>query len=79
MRFSSIALQEGLSGHEHAGALALVPHLADLDPGRGGTQIHLVEAPDPPDRGADVVAYRGDGALTGVLPQGDGSYGVLRQ
>ena len=47
-----------------------MPHLADLDPGRGGTQIHLVEAPDPPDRGADVVAYRGDGALTGVLPQG---------
>ena len=32
-----------------------MPHLADLDPGRGGTQIHLVEAPDPPDRGADVV------------------------
>jgi len=79
MRISSLALQEGLSGHEHAGPLALVPHLADLDPGRGCPQIHLVKAPDPPDRGADVAAHRGDGALTGVLPQGDGPNGVLRQ
>ena len=38
------------------GVLALVPHLADLDPGCGGPQIGLVEAPDPPDRGADVAA-----------------------
>src|SRR6478752_10480028 len=65
--------------HEHAGALAFVPHLRNFQPGADGPKVIRREVTDPLDSGGDAVGGLPQDPLAGVLPQRDRPDGVLRQ